>query len=190
MDVLSEGRVLARAFYNRPTLAVAEDLLGKFLVRQSENGQQMAVPIHEVEAYDGFEDRASHAHRGVTPRNEVMYGPPGFFYVYFCYGIHWLLNVVAGAEEYPAAVLIRGAGPYVGPARLTKGLEITGAFNRTSAAARDSLWIEDRGITPPREEVERTPRIGVDYAGPEWAAKPYRFVWNHVERLPRPRRSR
>jgi len=176
-------------FYDRPTLVVAGDLLGKFLVRRFEDGREIALPIHEVEAYDGLEDRASHAHRGITPRTRVMYGPPGVFYVYFCYGVHWLLNVVTGEEGYPAAVLIRGAGPFVGPARLTKGLSITGVHNTRAATGREELWLEDRGLTPPGNEVERTPRIGVDYAGPEWAAKPYRFLWNHVDRTPPPRRT-
>lgn len=183
MDALHDGRILAADFYNRSTLKVSRDLLGKFLVRRFDDGRTMALPIHEVEAYDGLEDRASHAHRGLTPRNEVMYGPPGFFYIYFCYGIHWLLNVVTGPDAYPAAVLIRGAGPYVGPARLTKGMSITRQQNRLPATEAGQLWIEDRGVEAPAKEVERTPRIGIDYAGAEWAAKPYRFVWNHVERL-------
>lgn len=169
--------ILPVEFYNRPTLEVAGDLLGKFLVRRLEDGSEVALPIHEVEAYDGFEDQASHARRGVTPRTAVMYGPPGVFYVYFCYGIHWLLNVVTGPEKYPAAVLIRGAGAYSGPARLTKALAINGSQNRAAATARSELWLEDRGATPAAAEVSLTPRIGVDYAGPEWSAKPYRFLW-------------
>lgn len=188
MEILREGEILGAGFYDRPTLEVAEDLLGKFLVRRLEDGRVVSLPIHEVEAYDGFEDRASHAARGRTPRNAVMFGPPGYFYVYLCYGIHWLLNIVAGPEDFPAAVLIRGAGPYVGPARLTKGLEVDRSFNLRSAVEGESLWVEDRGLVPPSDEVERTPRIGVDYAGPEWAGKLYRMVWNHVERKPRGKR--
>jgi DNA-3-methyladenine glycosylase len=173
---------LPASFFARPTLEVASDLLGKFLVRRTEEGEVIALPIHEVEAYDGFEDRASHAHRGVTPRTSVMFGPPGHFYVYLCYGMHWLLNVVTGPEGYPAAVLLRGAGPFVGPARLTRGLAVNGSQNRAPAIEATGLWFEDRGVVPPVGEVEKTPRIGVAYAGPEWAAKPYRFLWDHVER--------
>lgn len=169
--------VLGAEFYDRPTLEVARGLLGKFLVRQPADGREIAVAIHETEAYDGFEDKASHAHRGVTPRNSVMYGPPGYFYVYICYGMHWLLNVVTGPNEFPAAVLIRGAGEYVGPARLTKNLSIDRAFNRQKATERKGLWIEDRGLRPRPKEIELTPRIGVNYAGPEWSRKHYRFVW-------------
>lgn len=177
MEVLKEeGRVLPSKFYNRPTLEVAADLIGKYLVRRLKDGTERALMIHETEAYDGFDDKASHARRGLTPRTEVMYGPPGIFYVYFCYGIHWLLNVVAGPDKYPAAVLIRGAGDYAGPARLTKALSITGAHNRTPATFREELWIEDRGRRPAPGEISRTPRIGIDYAGAEWAAKPYRFL--------------
>lgn len=169
--------ILPPAFYDRPTLEVTRDLLGKFLVRRREDGTETALAIHEVEAYDGFDDKASHARRGVTPRTEVMYGPPGFFYVYFCYGIHWLLNVVTGPEKYPAAVLIRGAGEYSGPARLTKALAIDGTQNKTAATTGERLWIEDRGLLPPPGQITRTPRIGVAYAGPDWAARAYRFVW-------------
>lgn len=175
-----EGRrtILATDFYERPTLEVTRDLLGKYLVRRTPDGSETALPIREVEAYDGFDDLASHARRGLTPRTSVMYGPPGFFYVYLCYGIHWLLNVVTGPEDYPAAVLIRGAGMFSGPARLTKALGIDGGHNRTAATARGDLWIEDWGLLPPAGEISRTPRIGVAYAGPEWSVKPYRFVWS------------
>lgn len=170
-------QILPTEFYDRPTLEVARDLLGKFLVRRREDGTETALAISEVEAYDGFEDRASHAHRGVTPRTSVMFGPPGVFYVYFCYGIHWLLNVVTGPETYPAAVLIRGAGHLTGPARLTKALAVDGGHNRMDATTGEQLWIENRGLVAPERELSRTPRIGVAYAGPEWAAKPYRYLW-------------
>lgn len=170
-------RILKKSFYDRPTLEVAEDLLGKFLVRRFDDGSEVAAPIHETEAYDGFEDKASHAHRGVTARNSVMYGPPGYFYVYLCYGMHWLLNVVTGPENYPAAILIRGAGKFSGPARLTKNLHVDKAFNQSPAVSGEGLWIEDRGLRISPEEIERTPRIGVNYAGPVWSKKHYRFVW-------------
>lgn len=182
MGSLEESRVLRADFYARPVLGVAEELLGKYLVRRREDGTTISWPIHEVEAYDGTADLASHASRGMTPRNAVMFGAAGCFYVYLCYGIHWLLNIVTGPVDYPAAVLIRGAGPYVGPARLTKGFGITGDQNKLSATETKCLWVEDRSLAPPAAEVERTARIGVDYAGPEWAGKPYRFVWNHADR--------
>jgi DNA-3-methyladenine glycosylase len=167
--------VLDAEFFRRPALRVARELLGKHLVRRRPDGGRESAAIHETEAYIGPQDLACHAARGLTPRTSVLFGPPGRWYVYFVYGIHWMLNAVTGDEGYPAAVLIRGAGPWIGPARLTRGLAIDKQFNGLEASERSGLWIEDRGLTPPRGAVRRTPRIGVDYAG-AWAAKPYRFV--------------
>lgn len=166
-------RVLGPDFYRRDVLTVAPALLGKTLVRRSADGEYRAV-IRETEAYDGPHDLACHASKGRTPRTDVMFGPAGVWYVYLVYGMHWMLNVVTGEEDYPAAVLIRGAGEWSGPARLTKALGITGALNRTHAAQESGLWIED-GPAVPAASVQRTPRIGVDYAG-EWALKEYRFL--------------
>lgn len=176
--VADHPAILPTEFYDRPTLEVSRDLLGKFLVRRWEDGREIALAISEVEAYDGLDDRASHARRGVTPRTAVMFGPPGFFYVYLCYGMHWLLNVVTGPEGYPAAVLIRGAGNRSGPARLTKFLGVDGSLDKKEATSGMHLWIEDRGLSPQETDISRTPRIGVAYAGAEWATKPYRYLWN------------
>jgi DNA-3-methyladenine glycosylase len=167
-------RVLDRAFFERSTLVVARELLGKYLVR-AHLGGEIAARIHETEAYVGPHDLACHAAKGHTPRTAVMFGPAGTWYVYFIYGIHWMLNVVTEVEGYPAAVLVRGAGDWNGPARLTKGLDIDRRLNGTPAAVASGLWIEDRGETIPRGQIRRTPRIGVDYAG-IWAEKPYRFL--------------
>src|SRR3989344_1160476 len=101
------ARMLGPAFFDRPTLTVAKDLLGKFLVRKV-GGKTIVLMITETEAYDGFKDLASQAHRGQTARNTPMFGKPGTIYVYFTYGMHWMLNLVCGKKEYPAAVLIRG----------------------------------------------------------------------------------
>ncbi|MCU0679360.1 MAG: DNA-3-methyladenine glycosylase [Planctomycetes bacterium] len=98
--------ILLQSFYNRTALKVAQDLLGCFLVRRL-NGMIIKAKIVETEAYNGLRDLASHASRGRTERNKVMFGPPGIFYVYFTYGLHHLLNIVTGRENYPAAVLIR-----------------------------------------------------------------------------------
>ncbi|HTU26747.1 MAG TPA: DNA-3-methyladenine glycosylase [Pirellulales bacterium] len=166
--------VLDQAFFARPALVVARELLGKYLVR-SGAGVTMVARIHETEAYIGPHDLACHAAKGHTPRTAVMFGPAGFWYVYFIYGIHWMLNVVTEAEGYPAAVLLRGAGEWHGPARLTKAMSIDRQLNGQPAAVSSGLWIEDRGDAVPRRQIRRTPRIGVDYAG-DWAAKPYRFV--------------
>jgi DNA-3-methyladenine glycosylase len=102
-----------------------------------------------------------------------MYGPPGMLYVYFVYGLHWMLNVVTGSEGYPVAVLIRAAGDLSGPARLTRALAIDGALNGQTADPRYGLWFENR-VTGGK--IIATPRIGVAYAGPRWSARKLRFV--------------
>ncbi len=107
---------------------MARDLIGKYLVRQL-GDEQIAARIHETEAYVGPQDLACHAAKGCTPRTEVMFGPAGRWYVYFIYGLHWMLNVVTESEGFPAAVLLRGAGPWEGPARLTKALGIDKRLN-------------------------------------------------------------
>ncbi len=166
--------ILTRDFYARPTLTVASELLGKYLVRRTRAGLQAAM-IHEVEAYIGPHDLACHGRFGGTARTEVMFGPAGHWYVYLCYGIHWMLNVVTDREGWPAAVLLRGAGEFTGPGKLTKGLKITQRLNTLAAEQATGLWIEDRGLHVRRSQIERSPRIGVDYAGP-WKTKDYRFV--------------
>lgn len=169
------SKPLPPEFFERDTLVVAEKLLGKYLVRKW-RGREVVLPITETEAYDGPDDKASHARRGKTPRTTVMFGSAGYWYVYFTYGMHYLVNIVTGPAEYPAAVLIRGAGDIVGPARLTKHLHITKAHNKKPAVPASKLWVADRGVTVPKKEIERTPRIGVHYAE-EWREKPYRFIW-------------
>ena len=187
------ARVLNTAFFNRPILKVAKELLGCLLCRQ--RGKKIVrFEITEVEAYDGPEDKASHAHRGQTKRNAPMFGEAGKWYVYFTYGMHWMLNIVTGPMGYPAAVLIRGgvlsfprrssrrlkrkSSAHVsisGPARLTKFLNIGKRFNNKKTSMRTGLWIE-KGRRTSLKKIERTPRVGVAYAGAKWSRKPYRFV--------------
>lgn len=177
-------KLLVQQFFNRPTLLVAKELLGKFLVRRI-GGKETALAVTEVEAYDGFKDKASHAHRGKTLRNEPMFGPAGYFYVYLAYGLHWMLNIVTREKGYPAAVLIRGAslpaqaGKISGPARLTKFLKIDKSLNGQKAGKKSGLWFEDRGLAVARQKIMRTPRIGVAYAGSVWSGKKYRFILNN-----------
>ncbi len=161
-------------FYNRPTLTVARELLGKRLIYHKE-GQWRELEINEVEAYDGPHDKACHAYRGRTPRNEVLFRNPGIWYVYLCYGIHWLANLVTGPEGYPAAVLLRGAGCHNGPGKLTRAMGMTGATNRLAADASCGFYVAD---APEISETRilNSARIGVSYAGPEWSEKPYRFL--------------
>ena len=166
--------ILNQPFFNRPTLTVARELLGKHLVR-SHKGKQISALITEVEAYNGPDDLACHASRGRTKRTEVMFGPAGHFYLYFIYGMYWMLNVVTGPKNFPAAVLIRGVGDWNGPGKLTKALEITKDLNGKRIEKSSGLWIEDCGMTVSKDAVKRMPRIGVDYAG-ACAKKPYRFI--------------
>ena len=172
------GRILeAKELQVKKTVALARWLLGKHLVRRHGDGQIEARMIVETEAYDGEHDLACHARAGRTRRTEVLYGEGGVWYVYLCYGIHEMLNLVVGPRDWPAAVLIRGVEGSIGPGRLTKALGIDRRLNATAATGVESgLWLEDRGTQLPRRAVQITPRIGVDYSGPVWSAKPWRFM--------------
>jgi DNA-3-methyladenine glycosylase len=105
-----------------------------------------------------------------------MYAAGGVWYVYLCYGMHEMLNLVTGPRDRPGAVLIRGVHGLIGPGRLTKELGITRALNGAAAAKASGLWIEDRGGVVAPEHIRITARIGVDYAGPQWSRMPWRFV--------------
>ncbi len=186
----------SREFFARDTLAVARDLLGARLVRMLD-GQRLSGIIVECEAYIGQDDTACHASRGRTRRNEVMFGPPGHAYVYFTYGMHWMLNVVTEEDGFPAAVLLRAIQPTEGidvmralrqakgkprkdqeltsgPARLTQALAIDKALNGTDLVAGDALWLEP-GNPFPDEMVASGPRIGVGYAAEKDRLAPWRF---------------
>lgn len=181
---MSEEHLLVeKDFFDRPTLIVAKELIGKYMVRKV-GGKTVALMITETECYDGFDDKASHASRGQTPRNTPMFGEAGTIYVYFTYGIHWMLNIVCGKEKYPAAVLIRGVEGITGPARLTKALRIDKRLNTKELSKKTGLWIEDRGVVIAKKDIQVTTRIGVPYAS-EWAHKPWRFVLKKEGRTPR-----
>jgi DNA-3-methyladenine glycosylase len=158
----------------RDTAALARWLLGKVLVRTTPAGRTERL-ICEVEAYEGERDLACHASKGRTKRTEVMYKPGGVWYVYLCYGVHEMLNLVTGPADYPAAILIRGVEHIIGPGRLTKRLEIHRGLNGMPAAPASGLHVEDAGVAVPKKLVSIGPRVGVDYAGPVWAVKPWRF---------------
>jgi DNA-3-methyladenine glycosylase len=169
--------VKAKELQRRKSVALARWLLGKHLVRRLPDGRVDARVILETEAYDGEHDLACHARAGRTARTEVMYAAGGVWYVYLCYGIHEMLNLVVGPPDWPSAVLIRRVEGAIGPGRVSRTLAIDRGLNWQTACARGSgLWVEDRGLRVPRPAVRATPRIGVDYAGPIWAAKPWRFT--------------
>ena len=187
--------LIPREFYDRSGLDVARDLLGCRLVRQLD-GARLSGLILETEAYQGEEDLACHASAGLTPRTEVMYGPPGHAYIYFTYGMHWLFNVVADHDKFPAAVLIRAICPLKGtetmaelrpynafkqgwtdgPAKLTQALAINKDLNGIDLCdPASSLWIET-GETISDQCVEQTPRIGINSVPEPWKSIPWRFV--------------
>ena len=170
--------VKAKSLRSTNTTALARDLLGKLLVRHLADGTVARRRITEVEAYDGERDLACHASKGRTRRTEVMFQPGGIWYVYLCYGVHEMLNLVTGPADYPAAVLIRGVAGIAGPGRLTKQLRIDRRLNGAAAAPASGLWLEDDGWRPPARLVRAGPRVGVAYAGPVWAAKPWRFQFD------------
>lgn len=169
--------ILGSDLFDRQTLIVARRLLGKYLCRKYRN-TVIRCMITEVEAYDGFKDKASHASRGLTKRNFPMFGPAGYWYVYFTYGMHWMLNVATGKRGYPAAVLIRAVEGINGPARVTKFFKVDKRFNDKKADRKTGLWIEDGGVVVKRSRIEKKPRVGVEYAGKIWSKKPYRFILN------------
>ena len=167
--------ILPLSFFERPAASVARDLIAKKLVR-SRHGVRIASTIVETEAYEGVHDLASHSSRGRTPRTGVMFGPAGRFYVYRIYGLHWMLNVVTAAENDAAAVLIRGVEGLDGPGRVTAALGIDASFYGKEARPETGLWFERAAKPVSKMRILATPRIGVAYAGPIWAARKLRFV--------------
>ena len=166
-------KALSPSFFRGASTLIASKLLGKYLVTKV-RGKELALQITDIELYDGPHDRASHASRGKTERNKIMFGRGGLWYVYFVYGMHWLLNIVVGKDGYPAAILIRGVEGIEGPARVARAFKIRKWHYGLPASRASNLWIEDRGVHIPLSRRERLPRVGVHYAG-EWADKPLRF---------------
>jgi len=181
---------LPRSFYERPTVEVARQLLGKYLVRNHPDGTAIGR-IVETEAYVGPEDKACHASRGRTARTEIMFGPAGHAYVYFVYGFHHMLNVVTEGEDFPAAVLIRAVEPVdgimlmkkrrntgeprnlaSGPGKLCAAFSIDRSLNGIDLCG-PLLYAYDNGEPAPK--ILAKPRIGVNYSG-RWKQKPWRFL--------------
>ena len=185
---------LSRSFFARDCVAVAQELLGHMLVHRL-NGIRLAGRIVETEAYTGWDDQASHGHRGQTARNAVMFGPPGIAYVYFCYGVHWMLNIVARPieAEAPAAVLLRAIEPLEGldimaqrrpgrlphewcsgPGRLTSALGIDKSCHALDVTLAQAAISFEAGGLQPGEEVVSGPRIGINVPEPS-RSLPWRF---------------
>lgn len=159
-------------FYIQDALIVAPLLLGKLLVRRI-NGNIIKYRITETEAYCGEEDTACHARVGKTARTSVLYNQGGCTYIYLCYGLHHLLNVVTGIKDQPQAVLIRAVEGYNGPAKLTKALMIDKLLNNIDLSSSDDLWIEDDGI---KVNYFTTKRVGIDYATEPYKSMEWRYI--------------
>lgn len=168
-----KNKILTKKFFRRDVLDVAPDLVGKLIVRTFEDGSEIALRITEAEAYRGEEDTACHASKGKTERTKILYDKAGTIYVYLCYGMHWLMNAVTGEEGQPQAVLFRACEIYDGPAKLTKKLGIDKSFNGESFCGNPRIRIEDDGYRP---EIETLPRVGIDYATPEYRDILWRFA--------------
>jgi DNA-3-methyladenine glycosylase len=178
-------KVLDKTFFERRVIKVAEELIGKYLIRKID-GKISSFKIIETEAYDGEKDLACHASKGRTKRTEVLYGEAGHLYVYLIYGMYYLLNVVSDKKDYAAGVLIRGVetedGKQIwGPGRVTRHVMVDGSFHGKKSGKKVELWFEDRGVIVKKKEIKKGPRVGVNYAGPLWALKPYRFILQAVE---------
>ncbi len=192
----NSNNLLPYTFYSNPDVVdVSRKLLGKVLCSGIDGSYTSGIII-ETEAYCGRNDKACHANNGLrTNRTEVMYGDPGHAYIYLCYGIHHLFNVVTNVNGLADAVLIRSVYPLDGidiikerrrikkisnltdgPGKLTKALGITTSLNKTNLS-KPPVWIEERGITINPANINSSPRVGVDYAG-EDAKRPWRFTIN------------
>ena len=173
------GKKITTKFFNRPTLGVAKELLGKYLIRKI-GSRIISGKIIETEAYCGPYDLASHASKGRTKRTEVMFGQPGLIYVYMIYGMYYCLNIITEKENFPAAVLIRAVDlkNCNGPGKICREFKIDKKFNGLNISDNGKLWIENRGERINNKNISATPRIGIDYAG-EYRDKPWRFILAH-----------
>ena len=164
---------LSKTYFTHDVIEIAPDLLGKMLVRVFKDGTRKEYLITETEAYRGKEDLACHASKGRTARTEVMFQEGGVVYVYLIYGMYWLLNIVTGEKNHPQAVLIRGLKEIDGPGRVGRQLQLDSSFYGEDLTQSKRIWIED-GLEVVNYTADK--RVGVDYAGDQWANKLWRFV--------------
>jgi len=159
-------------FYSQPAYEVAPLLLGKLLCRNL-HGNEIKLKITETECYYGEDDSACHAHRGKTERTKIMYENGGRAYIYLCYGLHNMLNIVTGIKDFPEAVLIRGAGEWNGPGKLTNALKIDRRLNWENLVNSDNIWIEDEGV---KYSYVTDRRVGIAYARETDRNRLWRFI--------------
>ncbi len=184
---------LPRSYFTRPTLTVARESLGKRLLKLEADGTRLAGIIVEVEAYVGETDLACHARAGMTTRNAPLYGPPGTAYVYFTYGMHWMLNFVTEHEGFPAAVLLRALQPTEGvslmqtrrkrppteltngPAKITHALGINRSWNEYDLCGSDARLFLTDGLGSIEPIPTRRPRVGMGKTPEPWRSLPWNF---------------
>jgi DNA-3-methyladenine glycosylase len=185
---------LHRDFFERPTLEVARDLLGQQLVKLDDDGTRISGFICETEAYIGVEDDGCHAKSGLTPRNRSMWGPAGFSYVYFTYGMHWMLNLVTESDGFPAAVLLRAVFPQDGldrirerragqpqkrwtdgPAKLCQAFGIQGDHDGLDICTTGAVIFVEQSRAIPDSSVTIGPRVGLNRVAEPWKSAPWRF---------------
>ena len=168
---------LEKKFYIDSAIKLAPKLLGKLLCRKIGN-EIIKLRITETEAYYGEDDTACHAHKGKTNRTKIMYEEGGVTYIYLCYGVHYLLNIVTGNENFPEAVLIRCIKGFNGPGKLTKALQIKGNLNCEDLTISDNIWLEEDDFIA---EYITTPRIGINYATEKYKNIEWRFVATNIK---------
>ncbi len=160
-------------FYELDALRAARELVGKLLCLRLESGEILKMRINETEAYLGIEDTACHASKGKTARNSPLWLAGGHTYVYLCYGMYNMFNIITGAEGEPQGVLIRGVEGYQGPGKFTKFCGIDRSFSEIDMRASDKLWLEDDGYQP---EIVRSHRVGIAYADEKDREALWRFI--------------
>jgi DNA-3-methyladenine glycosylase len=172
IEIMIKSNRLKREFFIRDVLDVAPGLIGKDIFIRRTDGTISSFCITEVEAYRGEEDKACHASKGRTARTEIMYHEGGYLYVYFIYGMYWMLNIVTAVDGVPQAVLIRGVENLHGPGRLARAMRIDKSFYGEDLVTSVRIWLVDNGRQP---IIKTAPRIGIDYSGEYWKSRPWRY---------------